>query len=344
MTEQEANKLFDEYLKEMNAILPEAKMKLQGWHSVNDYIGSLNLDFMTKQNSFDNTLFQTNVENQYIHYTSVDSLFSILNEEAFRCYPTKNMNDPMEVVSILQKLKLPVSLEMKEKIRQSLFVFSMCKYGSDNLDDFNMWRLYGKEGHGVGIVFEVENENRDWSSTIIGDVQYGNNAEIEKLFKETIDLSLKYGKLNLNKDEFPIILNLLMALHKNSIWSFEKEARCVTYFDFDPMYGDLNSIYDYNIDKQNIGYVIDSEDMLSTYYKLDLSSKFNRQIIDRPVEDHELTKNTRLRLKIVKIVCGYKLSPAFKISLAKYLNRYRQLKNMDYQIEVHSSPIENYFN
>ncbi len=343
MTEQEAQKIFDEYLREMNVILPEAKMKIQSWHSVNDNVGGLNLDFMTQQNSFDNTLFQTKIENQYIHYTSVDSLFGILNEEAIRCYPTKNMNDPMEVVSILQKLKLPVSLEMKEKIRRSLFVFSMCKYGSDNLDDFNMWRLYGKEGYGVGIVFEVENENRDWSSTIIGDVQYGNNAEMEKLFKETIDLSLKYAKLNLNKDEFPVILNLLMALHKNSIWSFEKEARCVTYFDFDPMYGDLNSIYDYNIDKRNIGYVIDTEDMLSVYYKLDLSTKFNRQLLNRPEEEHELTKNTRLRLKIVKIVCGYKLSPAFKVSLARYLNRYRQLKNMDYQIEVVRSNLEQYF-
>lgn len=343
MTEQEANKIFDEYLKEMNAILPEAKMKIQGWHSVNDNIGSLNFDFMTQQNSFDKTLFQTKVESQYIHYTSVDLLYSILNEEAIRCYPTKNMNDPMEVVSILQKLKLPVSFEMKEKIRRSLFVFSMCKYGSGNLDDFNMWRLYGKDGYGVGIVFEVENINRDWSSTIIGDVQYGNNSEIEKLFKETINLSLKYGKFNLNKDEFPVLLNLLMALHKNSIWSFEKEARCVTYLDFDPMFGDLNSIYDYNIDKENIGYIIDSEDMLSTYYKLNLSTKFNRQILNRPEVEHLLIKNTKLRLKIVKIVCGYKLSTAFKISLARFLNRYRQIKDMDDQIEVVTSSLEQYF-
>jgi hypothetical protein len=343
MTEQEANKIFDEYLKEMNAILPEAKMKIQGWHSVNDNIGSLNFDFMTQQNSFDKTLFQTKVESQYIHYTSVDSLYSILNEEAIRCYPTKNMNDPMEVVSILQKLNLPVSLEMKEKIRRSLFVFSMCKYGSGNLDDFNMWRLYGKDGHGVGIVFEVENENRDWSSTIIGDVQYGNNSEIEKLFKETIDLSLKYGKFNLNKDEFPVLLNLLMALHKNSIWSFEKEARCVTYLDYDPMHGSLSTIYDYNINKENIGHYIDSDDLLSAYYKLDLSSKFSRQIEKLDDNDKIELSKIKLRLKVKKIVLGYKLNSTFAYSLRTFLTRYSQIKKLDYMIELQPSKLGEYF-
>ncbi len=337
MTEEDTKELFKSFLIEFGEKIPNAKVLMQSWHSVNDNIGGLDVTFKSSQNAFEGTAFHSKIHKQYIHYTSKESLLNILNEGAVRCYSANNMNDPNEIYSIVTQLGLSINQEFVENIRRSLFLFSMCRYDENYKDDKYLWSKYGKDGEGVGIVFEIENESNDWLSTYIGDVNYSSDLERDNLLKTTIEICDKYSKLGLNSNEYPTLLYLLFAMNKGASWSNERETRAVTHINYEPMFYSKSTIQDYNIDKGNIGHYLDKSDWLSAYYKLDLANKFNKQIIELPNEDALALKKIRLRLRIKKIVCGYKLSSQFRVSLERLLIKYLQENKIDEIIPVFPS-------
>jgi hypothetical protein len=244
------------------------------------------------------------------------------------------MNDSNEIYNIITRLGLTVNQDFVENIRRSLFIFSMCRYDEDNQDDKYMWSTYGVEGKGVGIVFEIENDSEEWLSTYIGDVYYASDLERDQLLAKTIEICDKYSKLGLNSNEYPTLLYLLFAMNKGSLWSNERETRAVTHINYEPMFYGTSSIYDFNIDKHNIGHYVDDSDWLSAYYKLDLANKFNNQIKELSNEDAESLKKIRLRLRIKKIICGYKLSSTFRVSLGRLLIKYLEERKIDEMIPV----------
>ncbi len=337
MTEEETKELFKSFLIEFGEKIPNAKVLMQSWHSVNDNIGGLDVTFKSSQNAFEGTAYHSKIHKQYIHYTSKKSLLNILNEGAVRCYSANTMNDPNEIYSIISQLDLKIDQDFVERIRRSLFIFSMCRYDEDYQDDKYMWGKYGDNGEGVGIVFEIENESADWLSTYVGDVNYSSDVQKKQLLIKTVKICDKYSKLGLNSNEYPTLLYLLFALNKGSSWSNERETRAVTHINYEPMINGTSSIHDYNIDKHNIGHYVDDSDWLSAYYKLDLSNKFNNQIKELSDEDAKGLKNIRLRLKIKKIICGYKLSSTFRVSLNNLLIKYLQEKKIDEMIPVYPS-------
>jgi hypothetical protein len=334
MTEEETKEIFKSFLIEFGEKIPNAKVLMQSWHSVNDNIGGLEVTFKSSQNAFEGTAFHSKIHNQYIHYTSKKSLLNILNEGAVRCYSANRMNDPNEIYGFITQLGLNINQEFVEKIRRSLFIFSMCRYDEDFPDDKYMWSKYGEDGEGVGIVFEIENESGDWLSTYIGDVNYSSDVEKEELLTKTIEICDKYSKLGLNSNEYPTLLYLLFAMNKGSLWSNERETRAVTHINYEPMFYGTSSIHDFNIDKHNIGHYVDDSDWLSAYYKLDLANKFNNQIKELSDEDAESLKKIRLRLRIKQIICGYKLSSTFRVSLERLLIKYLQERKIDEMIPV----------
>jgi hypothetical protein len=334
MTEFEADNLFKEFITEIKEILPRAEMLFQRMTSVDNIVSSLEIECNAKQNSFDESIFEVEKHKQFIHYTSLDFFVNILNEEEIRCYSASSMNDPGELFSFLNRINEKFNMEYIQKLKQSLYIFSMCKYNEVEKDDFNLWRLYGKDGNGVGIVFEIENESFDWEGFLIGEVRYGTNLSTDSLIKKLIALSIKYAEKGLNVNKTLKIISFLISLNKHEIWSMENESRIVSVLSYDPCFGNLDNICETHITKNMIGHYIDSQGNLSSYLKLKLSSKLKKEIVNSNLQNDEDSINSfNLRLKIKKVICGYRMDNKLMFNINKLTKKYIQQKKYD-NIEI----------
>ena len=66
------------------------------------------------------------------------------------------------------------------------FILSMCQIkDNDDSDYFDMWRLYGDNGSGVGIVIKIDNNPAEWDNYLLSNVLYGEKKRnnIEELFR-----------------------------------------------------------------------------------------------------------------------------------------------------------------
>ena len=118
---------------------------------------------ISNQQLWDTEYFSSG-HHSFIHYTTLDSLFNILNTREIRLYDLNKLNDATEMFYAAQKLNMRFNKLKVKSLKDRHFVLSMCYY-DDHVyaDNFNLWRLYGKEGNGVGIVFNFENPESLWN-------------------------------------------------------------------------------------------------------------------------------------------------------------------------------------
>jgi hypothetical protein len=168
---------------------------------------------------------------QFIHYTSLRNAMSILNSGRIRLYNCFNLNDPSEIKWLLEKSPVEFSPGEIETFKQEHFILSGSIYKTEHDEDFNLWRLYGDNGAGVGIVFEVDERVHNWPTVYLQNISYsGDDHSMEyKYFKFHKDFDKQY-QLFENKPDFFAILATGV---KNSIWSIEREFRVVVNTKFD---------------------------------------------------------------------------------------------------------------
>jgi hypothetical protein len=184
---------------------------------------------------FNNSLLNEDVIScgkiEFIHYTNLTSAMNILNSGNIRLYNCLNMNDPMEIKHLLEQSEIEFSDEEISTYQREHFIFSACRFNSNEDEDFNLWRLYGENGKGVGIVFEIDEKIKNWSNRYLQNVKYQMEDsrkiaaffEYHKQFNETHDLFQ-------NK---PDLFALLAAGVKNQVWSIEKEFRIIVEYQLD---------------------------------------------------------------------------------------------------------------
>jgi hypothetical protein len=179
----------------------------------------------------DPTLFSTGTL-EVVHYTSVQSFFDIINSEHIRLYNCYNLNDPKEIEHGLKTLEFPFDSDWLIDIKQNHFILSASKYDDQLRDNFNMWRLYGKEGMGIGLVFEVPQEIKYWTGINMSKIEYSScpisNSNSKKYFDYHKDFQSKYALF----EKTPSIIPLLASFHKDEIWKIENETRIVVYCPF----------------------------------------------------------------------------------------------------------------
>lgn len=117
--------------------------------------------------------------------------------------------------------------------RRKTFAMSFCKYDEQSNESFEMWRLYGGDGKGVGIVFEIDCHNvRDWFGHYLSSMNYSDQEnqelQINNLLGEISQLweRNQYPQIA-DSSKFPEILIALLSFHKDSIWKVEDEVRLV---------------------------------------------------------------------------------------------------------------------
>jgi hypothetical protein len=165
----------------------------------------------------------------FLHFTSLIALESIITNGHVRLYNLHNLNDPREF-SFAGNL-LTVSDSGRKEAKDNFFLLSMCKTETvtskvSTQNEFNIWRLYGDAGKGVSIEFSFsQNPAIDWVDYHLSSVYYGSESKTK--------LKLIHSFIKKHENNAPLItldFSSLACFHKSKLFGLESEVRLL--FDF----------------------------------------------------------------------------------------------------------------
>lgn len=175
-------------------------------------------------NDFANGTRYATKSSRFIHFTSLRALHSIINENALRLYSLKNVNDPNELSHFIGNL-LPT--ERLQNIQANTYILSLCATGVLNEENIlNLWRLYGNEGWGVAIEFDINfGGYTSDNGYFLGKVIY-EKPNIADFLARNEEFENKHNiKMNISD-----LLRVPASFHKSAYYKVEEEVRLM-YFD-----------------------------------------------------------------------------------------------------------------
>jgi len=215
-------------LVELNLNLKLERMSTSASSMINGQI-SFNAHIPTKNSKLKGTNYFYSSSKKIIHFTSLQILFSIINEGALRLYNMHKSNDNEEYSFAAKTLADVYKLQginfnkYIDKIKEYSFILSSTS--NCGLKKDNFWGKYGDNKKGVAIEFEIINTLESWEYFYLSKVHYDKIEVFEKLNKEWKSLQSKNPHLN-----YQIKLHQLLSLHKSSDWDDEDEIRLLTLF------------------------------------------------------------------------------------------------------------------
>lgn len=240
-------------------------------------------------------------ENQtLIHFTSIESAISIISEGCIRLVSLNKSSDRSEILYLANEFTPNGLLNQKIMLPGEYLNISMCSYDESQRDNemFDLWRFYGKEGNGIGLVFEFDYSNQDlWFLYHLSKVYYGD------IFKENL-ISLKTDseawclKNDFEIDDLYEILTPLFCFHKVGRYKTENEVRLIKR----PL-----SVLDHSdINSKFTGYTVNELGELVIFEKLYFEGRMRSEMISSstPSENLDLRLNRdvpKFRLKEVMI-------------------------------------------
>ncbi len=284
--------------------------------------------FHNNNRFFEKTEYFYNDDLEFIHFTKFPSLLSILNSRSIRMYNLHSSNDHQEFEYAASLLKL-TNNEIQAR-KNNLYTFSFCS--KKELSDEKIWEVYGDNYSGCCIVFGIENDLKDWINYHISFIKYSAPTNFDEYRNEINELNKKYG-ITAQCD-----LSKLIAFHKTSKWSYEKEVRLLTYNPFKDFEGDIKySKPEFRIDK--------IRNRITHYIELPLWVDNNSRSIKSDKIEFDRTQilpfdyyKTRPKIKLKKIIIGKNSGlrddelPRFKYKLKDIV-----LLNYGYEIEISES-------
>ncbi|MBK7311936.1 MAG: DUF2971 domain-containing protein [Sphingobacteriaceae bacterium] len=323
MNQDETSKFIDLYFDEvLRPILPNVKKGgHSSWGNADGSNQSVQMDLLGLAETYNQSIYCYSGPLTFIHYTSIDSIINILNTGSIRLYDLNNMTDPNEMNYAFNHIAEEINHDKVKNLKSQIFSFSFCKYNAtDLLDDFEMWRLYGLDGNGIGLVFSIDQNNRDtWHHCILSEILYGENKkksllefrERDKAFKEKYknDITLE------NTHELALAM---ASLHKDDIFINEKEVRLLwTTKANNKIWHDHDTDYD-------IYETLNKDGDKTHYFNLKLYSpnlfqelrKKEAESSEYPQAFAKFTKLHRPKIQIDKIILGYRIKNEnlFKVS------------------------------
>lgn len=245
---------------------------------------------------------------KFIHYTTVPKLLSIIRDKKIRLYDLRAMDDKDEFDFGHKVLNKKSSYDAKEA-KKRIFCLSMCKYELEEKEQsLNMWRQFGLDGHGVGMVLEFSKSHRtNWMHYILSQIHYG-ELPLKKLYKTCEAYASFSEKNNFPVPNFDEFFYKLFCFHKQHIYKDEKEIRLIYNSGFgalDPTKGiaDLNS----KLKK-------------SSYHELELEWDRWKML---PDEHQARAKTLHPYVTIDKIIWGYRISNSEKWNILDTISTYK---------------------
>lgn len=172
-------------------------------------------------------------ETKLLHFTSLEALFSIINDSSIRMYNLWNSNDEKEYShagEIFNHIYAIIGQKAETRIRLAKTYSFISSFTSSNnyLSQYH-WENYGNNYKGVAIEFEINPEYQMWYKFILSKTHYDKLQDFDALFKAWHDFQLKIAIPN--NSIFDIDLNWLLSFYKDKSFSEEDEIRLYLYSD-----------------------------------------------------------------------------------------------------------------
>jgi hypothetical protein len=271
------------------------------------------------------TKFYYNKEKEFIHFTSIEALFGILNSKHLRLYNLPNMDDKYELEYALKALSF-IDTDDKNEIKEQLYILSMCSASlilneEPKKKKHILWKLHGHDGKGVILKLKIENDLSTWYNYYLTECFYtlDNFKAIEDLHKKT------------NNE---LLDTKLASFIKLPIYEFENEIRLV-------------------FDKRNSGWINDKDNTVKypvvypdklnqaeniSYVQLPLLNFFKNNPDAYPTPPNGLQLKYEIpKISISEIILGYRYNDNDLENFKK------KIKSFDPNISVRLSDLKQYY-
>jgi hypothetical protein len=194
---------------------------LNGYHA-GSIVGKFAYDDL-----FKNTNYEVPLNQSFIHFTTLQSLTSVLNNGYFRFSEFNNFEDKSELHYATKVFnENPVLFGNSQKLdekKECCFAFSACLASEQTSKNSYMWANYANKGKGVYIQFKLNYEKT--CHFLLGKVQYG-EKELDPIIKLK-DLAKIFQDSNnaFSYTQFTERVLELLAYHKFEKYREENEVR-----------------------------------------------------------------------------------------------------------------------
>jgi hypothetical protein len=220
----EQTKVLDTVLEEYSSIVKKYYPNI-----ISDGMGysgpNFHYRFSVQFRDYKQTPFYYDGENKFVHWTSLSSLSSIINNNEIRLYNLDNSEDKEEFNYAGNLLSL--TDDQISIIKQNYFTTSFCSI--DNLKDDFLWRKYGRNYEGVAIVFSLVDDSKDWKNFFLSKVYYDLDPTFKNFQDEIEQLRRKYN----NGATFMTDIWRFAGFYKKTHFQTEKEIRLACIFPFE---------------------------------------------------------------------------------------------------------------
>jgi len=333
--------LVDEYILRAKKFFPELDFSaLFSLYGGNEPLSGT-FEFGNQDKAIKNSNYGFKSTATFIHYTSVDSLFNILNSKNLRLYNLNNLNDPNELRFALSKTGITKDMINIPFYQRSMFLTSFCSYDMEkHNEDYNMWRLYGHDGNGVGLVFQIENISDKWNDVYFGKVHYGDSNITFENLKAFIAFHHEFNNENKILQNYPHWIPIMCMLHKNEVWQIENEYRLFAFCPFDE-YSFKSSPHIKNTLMYNdINHNINNKAKRTAYTSIPLNIEEKRQEYSQKLKHIEGGFESLLssfpHFKLKRIILGYNLNNNLSFDISDYASFISERK-LGYALQVGDS-------
>lgn len=170
---------------------------------------------------FERSQYFETKKTSFVHFTSLEVAINMLNEGFVRLGTLNQANDPQEVLFGMAPFHSLRKTHIELDNQKDIFSLSMCN--EEAILDLNLWRLYGANGNGVAIHFDIENDPISWNHYHFSKVFYGKDN------RESINAYLTHLESFPQKHLLYPRLIPLLAFHKSEVYRSEKEYRLLCY-------------------------------------------------------------------------------------------------------------------
>lgn len=315
------------YSDVLNKVLPHARSAGNFVMGSPDFTPTTFEGKISTENLLKDSPYFYDGQNDYIHFTDLQSLTAILSSGYIRMSEFGNLIDKQELIygaKVFENEPLFQFNETElEQLKENIFCFSMSEYSEATITNPFMWEAYAKRNNGVCIRFKLTKP--DPYTFIIGKVLYGRDNLAPLIQLKNLILSYKATAKMFPTDILKLILEL-ETLHKAKKYNIENEVRLLLRRDKEQYKDhDLETIYK----------DINGRDEVKYFNKLFLKGR--HVIIERNLKENLGFPDDKIldsfpQIEITNIVLGNGLSIPDKLDIFDLLNKIKA--NFKYEFTI----------
>lgn len=173
--------------------------------------------FSNENHYFKDSIYFKEPQNKvFMHFTTLETLYSILQSKVFRLYNLVHSDDPNELVEAAKCFGW--SEDHNTILQKQIFTLSMCE-NIDDVTNYNyLWEKYGDNHKGVALIFKIHGNPMNWEAFHFSDIKYGQLDWFTKLANTIFEFNVSNPKVYIH-------IPSQLAFHKRKSFSKEIEVR-----------------------------------------------------------------------------------------------------------------------